>query len=48
MKILLIEGIEKVNADMWKNFISHIISEEDEFWDMDGIVDELLAENILS
>lgn len=41
---LLIEGVEKVNADMWKNFISHTIEEENKFWTLDNVVDELTAE----
>lgn len=41
---LLIEGTEKVTVEMWKNFISHTTKAEDKFWDMDNLVDELMAE----
>lgn len=44
VQTLLIEGIAKINSNMLKNFISHVISEEENFWGMDGIVDELMAE----
>lgn len=29
---------------MWRNFISHTKNEEDKFWNIDMIVDELMAE----
>lgn len=41
---LLVEGVEKVDAAMWTNFISHTIGEEDRFWTLDTIVEELMAE----
>lgn len=41
---LLIEGTKKVTVKMWKNYISHIIKEEQKFWDVDNIIDELMAE----
>lgn len=41
---LLIEGTEKVTVEMWKNFISHTTKAEDKFWDMDNLVDKLMAE----
>jgi len=44
VKQLLIEGVERVNADMWKNFIKHTIEEEEKFLKMDFVVDELMAE----
>jgi len=31
VKQLLIEGVERVSPDMWKNFISHVIKEEEKF-----------------
>ena len=43
VKNLLIEGVERVNADMWKNFISHTKKEEDKFWELDFIVDDVLS-----
>lgn len=44
MRNLLIEGIEKVNSDMWKNFISHTNEVEKKFWNLDYIVDKLTTE----
>lgn len=41
VKKLLIEGIERVDADMWKNFIRHTITEENRFWEIDNIIDEV-------
>ncbi|XP_060846258.1 uncharacterized protein LOC132925918 [Rhopalosiphum padi] len=41
VKKLLIEGIERVDADMWKNFIRHTILEENRFWEIDDIMDEV-------
>lgn len=41
---LLIEGVEKVYTDTWKNFISLTIKEKNKFWTLDNIVDELIAE----
>lgn len=40
---LLIEGVERVDADMWKNFISHAKKEEDKFWEIDFIVHDVLS-----
>lgn len=44
VKQLLIEGVEKVDSNMWKNFIKHVVGEEERFWQMDFTVDELMAE----
>ncbi|XP_022183104.1 uncharacterized protein LOC111042712 [Myzus persicae] len=44
VKQLLIEGVERVDADMWKNFIKHTIEEEEKLFKMDFVVDELMAE----
>lgn len=44
VKKLLVEGVDEVDSQMWKNFISHIVKEENKFWTMDDIVDELTAE----
>ncbi|KAL4085006.1 hypothetical protein QTP88_027855 [Uroleucon formosanum] len=43
---LIIEGIHRVNSDMWKNFIKHVIGEEDKLWNMDFVVDELMAKRV--
>lgn len=41
---LLEEGLDKVNDVMWKNFIRHVMGVENKFWDMDFMIDEMLAE----
>lgn len=41
---LFIEGTKIVNENMWKNFITQTKKKEDKFWNMDMIIDELLAE----
>lgn len=42
LKILLNESVEQVTLKMWKNFISHVIKEEDELYEIDFITYELL------
>ncbi|XP_050058746.1 uncharacterized protein LOC126554247 [Aphis gossypii] len=42
---LLIDGIQRVTPEMWSNFISHTIKEEDKFWQIDFISDDILEEN---
>jgi transposase len=44
VKKLLIEGTEKVDLGMWKNFISHTMKEEETFWNVDSVLDELMEE----
>ncbi|KAL4126493.1 hypothetical protein QTP88_010715 [Uroleucon formosanum] len=44
VKNILAECVAKVDAKMWKNFISHTIKEENKFWTLDDTVDELTAE----
>jgi len=41
---LLEDGVERVTPDMWKNFVAHVIKEEDKFWHIDVISDQLLDE----
>jgi len=41
---LLNDGIQKVTPEMWSNFISHTIKEEDKLWQIDYISDEMLDE----
>jgi len=43
VKTLLMEGIERVNETMWKNFISHTKSVEDKFYEIDFIIDDMLS-----
>ncbi|XP_050065515.1 uncharacterized protein LOC126554479 [Aphis gossypii] len=44
VKRLLIEGVQRVDSEMWKNFIKHVVDDEDKLWNMDFIVDEFTAE----
>lgn len=39
---LLVKGVEHVTPEMWTNFIGHVIKEEDKFWKIDHISDELI------
>jgi len=41
---LLNNVIERVIPKIWANFVSHTIKEEDKFWQVDYISDEMLAE----
>jgi len=43
VKNLLIEGINRVDANMWKNFIKHTEKEEEKFYQIDVIVDDVLT-----
>ncbi|KAF0762878.1 DDE 3 domain-containing protein [Aphis craccivora] len=44
---LLNEGIERVTPEMWSNYVSHTIKEEDKFWQIDYISDEMLDEHTI-
>lgn len=39
---LLIEGVEKCTPEMWKNFTHHTQKEEERFWEIDFVVDDVL------
>lgn len=41
---LLNPGIQLVTPEIWSNFVKHAISEEDKFWEIDFITDELLED----
>lgn len=43
VKNLLTEGINRVDAEMFKNVISHTKKEEDKFYEVDNIIDEGLV-----
>ncbi|CAI6363976.1 unnamed protein product [Macrosiphum euphorbiae] len=43
---LLIEGVERVKPNMWKDFISQTKKEEDKFWKIDFIVDDVLSAEV--
>jgi len=38
VRALLIAGIERVTDENWKNFIRHVITEEDKIWQVDTII----------
>lgn len=42
VRALLIEGIKRLTSDNWKNFIEHVITEEDKMWTIDNIMDEII------
>lgn len=42
VKTLLIEGVERVTLEMWRNFTDHVIKEEDKFYKIDFISDEVM------
>ena len=39
---LLIDGVERVTPNMWKNFVEHTIKQEDKFWEIDFIVYDVM------
>lgn len=42
VRILLNERVKKVTSEMWANFVSHTIKEEDKFYDIDIISDRMM------
>lgn len=46
VKNLIVEAVDRVGPDMWKNFISHVVKEEEKAWRLDVMVDDsMTAEN---
>ncbi|XP_026804113.1 uncharacterized protein LOC113547801 [Rhopalosiphum maidis] len=43
VKTLLLEGIERVDEKMWKNFIRHTMKEEKKFYKIDFIIEDMLS-----
>jgi len=44
VKTLLLEGIERVDKNnMWKNFVKHTMEEEEKFYNIDFIIDDVLS-----
>lgn len=41
---LLKKGVEHVTPDMWKNFVGQVKNEEETFWNIDFITDEIMDE----
>lgn len=48
VKRLIIEGVERVNAEMWKTFINNTKKEEKMLWEVDFIIDEVLAAEMVN
>ncbi|XP_029679990.1 uncharacterized protein LOC115245703 [Formica exsecta] len=42
VKTLLEQGVERVTAEHWNNFVRHIIEEEKKFWEIDEIADRMI------
>lgn len=42
VKRLLQEGLERVTAENWSNCVRHVINEEQNFWEIDKIVDRMI------
>lgn len=36
------DGIDRCTPEMWKNFIQHVIKEENKFWELEFVVDEIM------
>ena len=46
VKNLMVEAVDRVGPEMWKNFISHVVKEEEKAWRLDAMVDDsMTAEN---
>lgn len=43
VKTLLLEGIERVDDNMWKNVIWHITEQEEKFYKIDFNIDDMLS-----
>jgi len=42
---LLLEGIERVDGNnMWNNFVKHTMEEEEKFYNIDFIIDDVSVE----
>lgn len=39
----MMEGIERVDENMWKNFIRNTTEQEEKFYNIDFIIDEMLS-----
>jgi len=48
VKKLLIDGIKNITPEMWANFVSHTIKEEDKLCTVDNNTDELLDQENVS
>lgn len=41
---LLTKGVDNVTPEMWTNFVGHVIKEEEKFWNIENLTDEILDE----
>ncbi|XP_027843956.2 uncharacterized protein LOC114124782 [Aphis gossypii] len=41
---LLKKGVDHVTPEMWSNFVGHVVKEEEKFWNIEHLTDELLDE----
>jgi len=39
---LIKKGVENVTSEMWTKFVRHVIKEEDKFWNIENLTDEIL------
>lgn len=41
---LLINGVERISPEMWATYVSNTIKEEEKFWQIDFLIDDILEE----
>lgn len=41
---LLISGVKHTTKEMWTNFVGHVVKEEEKFWNIDFVIDEIMDE----
>lgn len=46
VKQLMIEGVETVTAENWRNFKAYVIKEERKIWEIDYLVDDFFENKI--
>ncbi|XP_029671493.1 uncharacterized protein LOC115240469 [Formica exsecta] len=42
VKLLLEQGVDRVTAEHWTNFIKHVTNEEKKMWEIDHITDKMI------
>ncbi|GBL81144.1 hypothetical protein AVEN_83195-1 [Araneus ventricosus] len=48
VKTLLLEALDKVSGNDWKNAVAHVTKIEKEFWTMDGLIEDVWEQNELT
>ncbi|GBM76097.1 hypothetical protein AVEN_122563-1 [Araneus ventricosus] len=48
VKNLLLEALDKVSGNDWKNAVAHVTKIEKEFWTMDGLIEDVWEQNELT